>query len=57
MKAFLNGKFVEKTEKVITLENRGLTFRDGLFEVIRVKEGHFFLQRPHGTNEEQRCIF
>lgn len=47
MKAFLNGEFVEKNEKLITLENRGLTFGDGLFEVLRVKEGHIFFFEDH----------
>lgn len=32
MKAFLDGKFIEKKERLITLENRGLTFGDGLLK-------------------------
>lgn len=47
MKAFLNGAIVEKAEKQILLEDRGLTFGDGLFEVLRVKDGHIFFFEDH----------
>ena len=36
--AFLNGRFVRRHEPGIRLEDRGLTFGDGLFEVLRVLE-------------------
>ncbi|MGC9384092.1 MAG: hypothetical protein ACP5D6_05780 [Kosmotogaceae bacterium] len=43
MKAYLNGSFVESNEKNVKLEDRGLTFADGLFEVLRIIDGnHFF---------------
>ncbi|OAA29355.1 aminotransferase class IV [Kosmotoga arenicorallina S304] len=47
MKAFLNGAIVEKADKMIPLEDRGLTFGDGLFEVLRVKDGHIFFFEDH----------
>ena len=39
MRAFLNGKFVDRKEKIIRLEDSGLTFADGLFEVLRIING------------------
>ncbi|AKI98341.1 aminotransferase class IV [Kosmotoga pacifica] len=47
MKAFLNGKFIEKKEKAIALEDRGFTFGDGLFEVLRTKNSHIFFFEDH----------
>ncbi len=35
MQAFLNGRFVDKDQGLIRLEDRGLTFGDGLFEILR----------------------
>ncbi len=44
--AFLNGTFVPKDTPAIRLEDRGLTFGDGIFEVIRIVAGEplFFEQ-------------
>jgi len=57
MKAFLDGKFIEKKERLITLENRGLTFGDGLFEVLRVKDGHIFFFEDHLARMKSSAVF
>ncbi len=47
MKDFLNGEFVDRKEKIIHLEDRGLTFADGLFEVLRIINGLFLFFDDH----------
>ena len=44
---FFNGGFHEETEKLLSVQDRGLTFGDGLFEVIRCVEGKFLLFSKH----------
>ena len=44
---FFNGGFPEETEKLLSVQDRGLTFGDGLFEVIRCVEGKFLLFSKH----------
>lgn len=57
MKAFIDGKIVEKKEKTIELENRGLTFGDGLFEVIRTINGALFFFDDHFSRMEKSAEF
>lgn len=47
MKAFINGQFVRKDAEIIRLEDRGLTFADGLFEVLRTAEGKALFFSEH----------
>ena len=47
MWAFLDGEFVEEKDRHIKLENRGLTFADGLFEVIRTIENKILFFEDH----------
>ena len=47
MWAFVDGRYVEEKGDVIKLENRGLTFGDGLFEVIRTYGGSLFFFEDH----------
>lgn len=39
---FLNGKHVPKAEAMISVEDRGFIFGDGIYEVVRVIEGDLF---------------
>jgi D-alanine transaminase len=47
MWAWLNGRFVKKDEPIIRLEDRGLTFADGLFEVLRIIGGKVLFFDEH----------
>lgn len=47
MQAFFNGRYVRKDEEVIRLEDRGLTFADGLFEVLRTAMGKPLFFQEH----------
>ena len=47
MWALLDGEFVDKDAGVICLENRGLTFSDGLFEVLRIVAGRVLFFADH----------
>jgi D-alanine transaminase len=44
---FFNGGFHEETEKLLSIQDRGLCFADGLFEVIRCIDGKFLLFSKH----------
>jgi len=45
--AWLNGQFVPKNEPLIPLEDRGFTFGDGLFEVMRTVSGKLVFFDDH----------
>lgn len=47
MWAWWNGEFIDKETPVIRLEDRGLTFGDGLFEVIRTLRGRLLFYDEH----------
>lgn len=49
MWAYFNGEFIDKDEPVIHLEDRGLTFGDGIFEVIRTIDGKLLFFDEHLT--------
>lgn len=49
MWAYFNGNFIHKDEPVIHLEDRGLTFGDGIFEVIRTIDSELFFFDEHLT--------
>ena len=44
---FFNGGFHAETEKLLSIQDRGLCFADGLFEVIRCVDGKFLLFSQH----------
>lgn len=46
---YLNGRFVPKHEAVISVEDRGFIFGDGIYEVVRVIEGRIFAWDAHAT--------
>ena len=35
---YINGKYMPKIESKISIEDRGLNFSDGIYEVIRFKK-------------------
>ena len=44
---YLNGRFVPKGEAMISVEDRGFIFGDGIYEVLRVVEGRIFEWGAH----------
>ncbi|MDK2945070.1 MAG: D-alanine transaminase [Mesotoga sp.] len=57
MWAFLDGEFVQEKERLVQLENRGLTFADGLFEVIRTLEGRILFFEDHYSRMKKSAEF
>lgn len=47
MIAYFNGKYLEKEEIVISPDDRGFLFADGLYEVIRSYHGQLFRAQDH----------
>ncbi|OZM56188.1 D-amino-acid transaminase [Lottiidibacillus patelloidae] len=47
MLAFYNGEFIESTEKIVSLEDRGYLFGDGVYEVVRIYNGKPFMLEEH----------
>jgi D-alanine transaminase len=43
----LNGSFLDQAAARIPVDDRGFVFADGVYEVIRVYDGHPFLMEPH----------
>ncbi|HHV78412.1 MAG TPA: D-amino-acid transaminase [Firmicutes bacterium] len=45
--AYLNGEYVSRSGAVISVEDRGFLFGDGVYEVVRVYSGKPFLMERH----------
>ncbi len=46
---YLNGQYVPRGEAMISVEDRGFIFGDGIYEVVRVVEGKVFTWDAHAT--------
>lgn len=57
MYCFLNGEMVDKDIKNLRIENRGFTFSDGLFEVIRILEGKTLFLPDHFKRMQESAKF
>jgi branched-chain amino acid aminotransferase len=42
-----NGKIVDANEPIIAAQNRGLRYGDGIFETLKLKNGHLILSDEH----------
>lgn len=47
MIVYLNGRYIDSTQAMVSVEDRGFLFADGLYEVIRIYGGRLFLAEPH----------
>lgn len=47
MKVYLNGEYVPQEQARVSVDDRGFLFADGVYEVCRIYNGHFFLLEPH----------
>jgi D-alanine transaminase len=47
MIVYLNGRYIPKEEARISPDDRGFLFGDGIYEVVRAHEGHFFRATSH----------
>ncbi len=47
MTVFLNGNFLPKDEASISPDDRGFLFGDGIYEVLKVYDGHLFRAESH----------
>jgi D-alanine transaminase len=44
---YLNGEYLPRERAVVSVDDRGFVFGDGVYEVFRAWEGRFFLAGPH----------
>jgi D-alanine transaminase len=44
---YVNGRFVPRTEALVSVEDRGFVFGDGVYEVLRAINGRLFATRFH----------
>ncbi len=54
---YLNGRYVSDREACVSVDDRGFTFADGLYEVIWVYHGHPFRPREHLERLAEGCRF
>ncbi len=47
MEVYLNGEFVPYERATVSIEDRGLLFADGIYEVVRTYNGKLFAMSPH----------
>ncbi|MFT9847357.1 D-amino-acid transaminase [Aneurinibacillus sp. REN35] len=45
--AYFNGRFIELDEPVLSIEERGLQFGDGIYEMLRIYDGHPYTLTEH----------
>ena len=45
--SFFDGEFINTNEKKVSLEDRGYQFGDGIYEAVRVYNGHCFALERH----------
>ena len=57
MLCYLNGSLTDKDQTNIRIENRGFTFADGLFEVIRIIDGVPLFLESHYKRMQESAIF
>lgn len=47
MQVYLNGSYVEHTDALVSVSDRAFVFGDGIYEVIRIVNGRFFMEDEH----------
>jgi D-alanine transaminase len=47
MIVYLNGEYLPLADARVSVDDRGFVFADGVYEVARIYDGHFFLLEPH----------
>ena len=57
MQIFFNGGFHDSDEKLLSIQDCGLCFADGLFEVIRCMGGKFLLFSKHIERMKESAAF
>ena len=50
---YVNGKFVPRSDAVVSVEDRGFVFGDGVYEVVRAIRGRLFATRFHNERLER----
>ncbi len=50
---YVNGKFLPRAEAVVSVEDRGFVFGDGVYEVLRAIRGRLFATRFHNERLEK----
>lgn len=53
MLVYLNGDYVEHTAAAVSVGDRGFVFGDGIYEVIRVVNGRYFMESEHMSRMDE----
>lgn len=53
MQVYLNGSYIDHTEATVSVSDRAFVFGDGIYEVIRVVNGHFFMENEHMSRMDE----
>ncbi|NBC27837.1 MAG: hypothetical protein GVY08_13315 [Bacteroidetes bacterium] len=53
MLVYLNGDYVEHTAAAVSVGDRGFVFGDGIYEVIRVVNGRYFMETEHMSRMDE----
>lgn len=47
MQVYLDGSYIDHTEAFVSVADRAFVFGDGIYEVVRVVNGRFFMEEEH----------
>lgn len=47
MQVYLNGSYIDHAEATVSVADRAFVFGDGIYEVVRVVDGRFFMEEEH----------
>lgn len=53
MQVYLNGSYINHTEATVSVADRAFVFGDGIYEVIRVVNGCFFMENEHMSRMDE----
>jgi len=53
MLVYLNGTYMDHMEAAVSVGDRGFVFGDGIYEVVRVVDGNFIMEREHMARMEE----
>src|SRR6056297_849175 len=56
MKVYLNGSYIEHTEAKVSVGDRAFVFGDGIYEVVRIVNGRFFMEDEYMIRMDEGLV-
>lgn len=53
MQVYLKGEYIDHASAMVSVDDRGFLFADGVYEVVRVYDGKPFMMEPHITRMQE----